>query len=99
MIEIYPRLKTVLIRPGTILGLFDVHRFAMPGGSPVGTWTVPTIPDLPADARAVAVDYDYRYGSFALTFEHESFEPVAPGQMIPTVDLRIEQVTIPVARV
>lgn len=41
------------------------------------------ITDLPPDAKLVAVHYDYVRQGFAMVFEHESFDRVPEGCMLP----------------
>ncbi|HNP70832.1 MAG TPA: hypothetical protein PKK15_06985 [Kouleothrix sp.] len=84
MITTPRNLKTLLIEPSFLIDLFTHD----------GSWRIRT--GLPADANVVDCGYDPMRRSFYLTLEHPSFEPIPPGQVIPTVfEMEIEVIQPP----
>lgn len=76
----------------------DEHDFAalLIGWGTRGAWCRPVAKNLPADARLVAVNYNWHRQAFGLLFEHTSFVPVPDGQELPwlgrlEVELREEE--------
>ena len=53
---------------------------------------IEVIDGFPEDAKIVDAGYDEQHRQFYLTVEHESFDPVAEAEIIPTQSVTLERI-------
>lgn len=72
------RLKYIAITPDIIVDILYNHSKYLDGRV-----IIPIIEGLPENCQVIGVDYDFLIQAFRLVLQHESFEEVPDGEIIP----------------